>query len=389
MNKLIIFAATGLFLSLINLYADSALFLTTTPMGAEIVVDGSTLSQKTPVLLRNLSLAPHKIELSKLGYKSIILDINPGNNEVLILKPQLEYRYIPIIFPTYNNILINEQLNNKDMLLLKDGSYKFSMAPDELRIIPEYPGQRIINGLNISIPLLAMFSGALTVNEIYNPRASNVTLSPFTLSSFGLNAALIITDIILYIGRNKFYREFTPPVVAIESEYPESLYKTSNGMISAGKFDKALYYLNKIINQFPASDLFPKALYKIAKIKVIQEDTNSALDLFNKIIRDYPLPELYNSSEKSLAEIYSRMGDYQKSLDHLNLILVMETGFSREEIDLEMYKILSKWYGEDSSKGIQLKSHLEYMINTYGNSSNYEFYVTLLSRLNQNVDIEN
>ena len=157
MKKLIIVFTIVLFLPFIELYADSALFLNSTPGRAVIIIDGLVFTQKTPALLRNLSTGTHQIELLKTGYTTIKINTDIKDNDVKILAPTLEYKFIPMIFPTYDDIRINEQPNNRNMLLLEDGTYNFTMNPKQLRITPIYPGQRVINGLNISIPLLAVF----------------------------------------------------------------------------------------------------------------------------------------------------------------------------------------------------------------------------------------
>ena len=152
-------------------------------------------------------------------------------------------------------------------------------------------------------------------------------------------------------------------------------------MFSAGKLDTSLYYLNKIIGGFPDSDIYPYALYKTARIKIIKGETDSAEVLLNTVIYEYPLPDLYNSAVKSLADIFSRKGKYQESLDQLDLILFMESGFTREEIDLYRYKILKKWLESDPDKYSELKSHIEYMVQKYTNSSYYDSYVRILSEI--------
>lgn len=389
MKKLIFIFIIAIFFSFIEIYADPAVFLNSIPGRAEIVIDGLVIPQKTPALIRNLSPGLHLIELSKTGYTTVKMNIELKSDEVLIIDPVLQYQHIPIIFPTYDDIQINEQQNSRDILLLEDGTYNFSMNSEQLRITPMYSGQKIINGLNISIPLLAAFSGAMTVNEIYNPRNADGSLSVFTLSSIGINAALIIADIILYFNRNRFYKEFKPPKVTIESEHPESLYATAEEMFAAGKLDTSLYYLNRILVQFPESDIYPYALYKSAKIKIIKEETDSAEILLNTLINEYPLPELYNSAVKSLADIFLRKGKFQESIDQLNLILFLESGITREEIDLQQYKILKKWSESDPDKYIELISHMEYMIQAYANSNYYDSYLRLLSEISAKHNMEN
>ncbi len=384
MNKLITVFTICLFFMVLELHADSALFINSTPSRAEIVIDDSNVVQKTPALLRNLSPGTHIIELSVSGYKTVHVDLELKKDEILIIDPTLEYQYIPMIFPTYNDIRINEESNNRNMLLLEDGTYSFNMNPGQISVTPIYPGQRIINGLNISIPILTAFSGVLTVNEIYNPGNTDGNLSVFTISSFGISAALIVTDIILYFLRNRFYKNYSAPEVSIESEYPEELFETAEEMFAAGKLDTSLYYLNKILNRFPFSDIYPDTLYKAARIKIIKGENDSAELMLKTLIQEYPLPDFYNFALKSLADIYYQNGKYRESLDQLDLIIFMEAGFSREEIDLQRYKILNKWYETDSSLYVQLKKQLKSIVNQYTNSPYYNFYVEMLLELNEN-----
>lgn len=381
MNKLITVFTICLFFMVLELHADSALFINSTPSRAEIVIDSSNVVQKTPALLRNLSPGTHIIELSVSGYKTVHLDLELKKDEILIIDPTLEYQYIPMIFPTYNDIRINEESNSRNMLLLEDGTYSFNMNPGQISVTPIYPGQRVINGLNISIPILTAFSGVLAVNEIYNPGNTDGNLSVFTISSFGISAALIVTDMILYFLRNRFYKNYSAPEVSMESEYPEELFATAEEMFAAGKLDTSLYYLNKILNRFPFSDIYPDTLYKAARIKIIKGENDSAELMLKTLIQEYPLPDFYNFALKSLADIYYHNGKYRESLDQLNLILFMEHGFTTEEIDLQRYKILKKWSETDSDRYTELKTHMEYMVQTYTNSSHNNSYVRILSEI--------
>lgn len=386
MKKLTIIILIILLASGTLLFADLAVFLNSLPGKSKIVIDGIVFPRETPALLRNLSPGKHSIEFLQSGYTPVKINIDIKNNDVLIIKPTLEYQYIPMIFPTYDDIQINEQQNNGDILLLENGTYSFGMSSDQLRITPVYPGQRVINGLNISIPLLTAFSGAMTINEIYYPRNTDNSLSLFTLSTIGISAALIIADIFLYFNRNRYYKDFSPPGVKIKSEHPDNLYSTAEEMFAAGKLATSRLYLNKILNQFPESDIYPYTLYKLAKIKIIDDETDSAADLLKTVIYDYPLPDLYNSAVKSLADIFFREGKFQKSLDQLDLIIFMESGFTLEEIDLYRYKILNKWYKSDPEKFNELKIHIEYMIQTYSDSVYYETYVRNFSDIIYNQD---
>jgi len=381
MKKNIAVFSICLFFIVIELHADSTLFIDSTPVSAEILIDGLNIDQKTPALLRNLSPGLHKLELSLKGYKTIHLDFELIKDKILIIDPTMEYQYIPMIFPTYNNIRINEKLNNRDMLLLEDGIYSINMNPGQINVTPIYPGQRVIDGLNISIPFFTAFSGVLAVNEIYNPRNTDGNLSAFTISSCGISAVLVVADLILYFLRNRFYKNFSAPEVNIESEYPEELFATAEEMFAAGKLDTSLYYLNKILNKYPFSDIYPDTLYKAAKIKIIKGETDSAERMLKTLIKDYPLPDFYNYTVKSLADIYYRNGKYRESLDQLNLILFMESGFTSEEIDLQRYKILKKWSESDSERYTELESHMKYMVQTYTSSSHNNSYIRILSEI--------
>lgn len=365
----------------VELSAETALFFTSTPMGANVVVDGSTLSKKTPVLIRNLSSGVHTIELFKLGYISTKKKIFMRKDTVLTFNQILEYQYIPLVIPTHKYININAKPNSRGNFLLKDGTYRFKMQQESLDIIPVYPGQRFIDGLNIAIPLLVILSGALTVNEIYNPHNTSKSLSGFTLFSFGVNTALIAADGGLLFARDKYYKNFSIPESAVETDYPETIYKTAEQMFSAGELDKSLYYLDRILKEFTQSDIYPYALFKAAKINIVKDNSSLAQKMLLKLVNDYPVPELYNTAVKSLSDIYLRNGEYKESLDQLSLIIFTDHGFTREDIDFQRYKILKKWAESDKEKNAALKSHIESMVQNYPDSPRYNLYIRILSTL--------
>ena len=365
------------------IFSETILFIDSTPGRADIMVDGVIISQQTPALLRDLTIGAHNIELSKSGYIADEISVALLENDIKILSQTLEYGSIPLLFPVQDGVQINNK-NIQEMLFLENGEYSFDMDPELLQITPIYPWQKIINGLNVSIPIISIFSGALTVNEIYNSHDSPGDLSVFTLSTIGVNAVLIAADILLYFTRDKYYKNYSLPTAAIEIEYPNNLYDIAEDMVMAGKLDSALHYLYKIIEKYPNANIYPNALYKTAKIKIINGDIETAKAFLETIILEYPLPSIYNSAVKSLSDILLRNGQYRESLEQLDLIVFMEAGFSREEIDLQRYKILNKWYETDSSLYVQLKKQLESIVKQYTNSSYYNFYVEILLELNKN-----
>jgi len=323
------------------------LFLNTDPIGAEVIINGTPLVETTPVLLNDLDPGTYTVELKKEGYKSVSANVEVDIGKPLIRMTKLEYQYFKPRLMDEETIVFNgEVMENPEFGLRLDvGSYTFRRGAGGLFIDPVYPKQELIDALSITIPVLAILSGVLTVNDIIRPQTAGYSLSPSVVLSWAMTLSISAADLFLAGDKRSYMRDLEPVVLDADSSSfeAETYYERGERMLSMGSMNEAVEYYSVILHRFPDSTYVPEALYKIAKIHQITGETSMAAVEMQMILDSYPVPELYDKTCQNLAVLYFRKGDFQKSLTYLDAMVFIDPLFSREEVALYGSDILEVW----------------------------------------------
>ena len=313
---------------------ETLLFISTSPINTTILLDGSPQLNRSPLLIRTLSPGDHIIEIMGLP--------NPGSPRKITLNRgdirSLSFDYV-------NN---NIQIHNVHP----------SSFVTEVPLLPEeYPKQKSINILNIAIPVFAVISGLLTINDAVYSKDTGLFFSPITITAYTVTAGL--TGYRIALGRQKkryiqsvdeqFDNVNTPFRMALEQ------YNMGQEALSLDELDRALFHYTTIVHQYQNTMYLPYALYKIAKIHAIREQYDLATQGFTHITAQYPLPDLYDRSLKSLADIAASQGRYIESIGYLDRMVYADPLFNRNTVNRYKAKLEEQWikdrtYGEGVSQ---------------------------------------
>jgi tetratricopeptide (TPR) repeat protein len=316
----------------------STLFLSTSPIRAYVSIDGTPLSEETPLIFKDLIPGEHHIVIRKHGLKrhDLNIDIKPG--EIRAIHIELEKADAP----NYS----------------KEG---------QIYIDPVFPKQKTLNAMRIAVPIFIAVSGFLTLNDIVYPKETGLFFSPITITSYAATAGVIGIKVALKRNKKRFEESFHPKpnVIQNSTNDAEECFKKGQEMLTQDRFPEAIDYYIVVIEEYKDSIYFPYALYKIAKIHFITGEYTLAATEFNLIAHEYPLPDLYDRSLKSLSDLYLEQGLYKQSIECLENMVLIDPLYTKEEIDQYIHEIRAQWdqinnhtaqYSEDSA----LPIHGEY-----------------------------
>ncbi|MFP4563424.1 MAG: PEGA domain-containing protein [Spirochaetia bacterium] len=318
-----------------------AVFIVTDPFGARVELAGAEIG-KSPLVLTDVEPGDYLLEIDLIGYHPVSLEITVEAGRPSIFRFDLSRSYVFTGFPEEERVAVEGAEFGERFFALPPGKYGFDKEGKTLSVRPQYPGQRVIDALNIAIPIVTAFTIALTVVEALQPRIGGLPLSPFVLSAYGVDAALIGASIGLYIQRGKFYRNFTYAAAAGSAEDARGLFTSGIEALDEGELDEAAGRFEELSVKYPHSAYTPEALYRIARIHLIQDKTDQAEIYLTRIIERYPVPEYYDQCRKLLSDIYLARREYKKSLEQLDSVLYVSEVYSREDIGLFRCKALTQ-----------------------------------------------
>jgi len=362
----------------------AVLFLTTSPINADVLLDGEPLEEQTPLLLRELDPGSHELEIRKPGYRIELREIELAAGEIRSLEIDLASLSFSPLLPEEQKVIIRgeEKAAGDTLYHLPEGSYSFSREGGSLHIEPVFPQDGWIIGLNLAIPLSLAFSTVLTLHDIFHPKRAalqfteDFSLSPVTLSAYGLTFTLISFDIALYVRRNRARQAFTysttPKEQALHSatEY----YDRAENLLALGQLEEALRFYTRVLEGYKDSPLYPYALFKTARIHFLTGEDSLAAIEFNLIADHYPLPDLYDKAQRGLADILLRQGAFQESIEQLQHMVFADPLYSEEEIELLEAEILEDWFTDDPDVIDRVIAAYTTLINSYPESDNVDLY---------------
>jgi len=366
--------------------ADTAIiFLSSSPINAQVLHNGEPLAAETPLLLRDLAPGKHTFELRKEGFPARKVRVELGAGEV---KSQVADLTGGTFQPAFLNeaglVLAGTPEKTAGLLFqLPEGDYRVRRKGDELVVEPRYRLQGTITGLNIGLPLALAFSGVLTLYDILNPPGGPVPLSAATLSSYGITAGLAGFDLVLHLKRRSFHKAYTYSVRPLQESphVARELYERAEALLAQSRREEALHFYGLVVNEHPDSVYLPQALFKTAEIHFQTEDDTLAILEFRLLVNRYPLPDLYDKAEKSLADLYARQGAYPESLAQVDAMVFADPLYSREEIDLYRCEILAQWAAADRAQLPSLLEAWRGLVERYPDSPRAQEYRQRLDEL--------
>jgi outer membrane protein assembly factor BamD (BamD/ComL family) len=354
----------------------SILFVNSSPLGAEVAMDGRDLGGRTPLLLRDLEPGRHRLELRKQGFQARSLEIGLASGEAQVVAVDLPEQGISTSFPAEGEIVIEGKAEAAGDRIIYFGQGGFNIAREQgvVHVDPLYPQQRLIDALNITIPIMLVFATLLTVDAVSNPPATDWPVPPAVLASNGITLSMIGLDIGLNLHKRRQMRSYSYTARSAEAnqQVARNLYAEAEQRLELGELEKALEGYAELMRIQPDSPLLPMSLYRIGSIRYLRGENADAVRSFESITRDYPVAELYDRCQKNLADLMLLVKQFEASLEHLDDMVFVDPLYSREEIAFYRYSVLEAWARADPSANARLQEYRKELIERYPDSPDAE-----------------
>ncbi len=312
--------------------AASSLFVSSSPFGAIVVLDGRTRAETTPLIVRNLRAGRHKLTIAKAGYGAVTVSVNVTPGAASAVEESLPGELVGPIFPDGQKLSFRGKLYSyqSSYYEIPAGSYEISRSADTVAIKPIFPGQTLLTAFNVVTPTFLVAAGAAAVSQVFTYQNSDV--SSLVIFS-GLTLVSAMLDISLHIQKGRYMRAMTITPVPLDERDEGALYAKANDLLSRGDLAGATQQYVDIVRGSRDSIYYPMALYQLGRIGMIQGDTMLAASELRIIVDRYPVPELYDRACKALADIDYEQGDYKSALGYLDKMAFLDKLYTRAEID--------------------------------------------------------
>jgi len=359
------------------------LFITSDPINCTVEVNGAELSVRTPVLLTDLEEGSYAVILTKEGFRPAEVRVDVTAAEPRAASADLTADTVRPFFQSQDKIVVNNRttLPGAYGLDLPEGEYTIRREEGVIYIDPVYPGQKLLTAMHIGLPIMAVISGLLTVENILNPHPAWHSLSPAAVTSYVLTGGMLALDLTLLGRKRKFEREF--PVREVPggriTDDPAALYALGEQSIAGEQFQEAVDYYRLILTGFPDSPYYPQALYKLARIHYVLGNTRLSLQELRIVKNRYPLPDLYDKACKNLADIYYSQNRYEKALEYLDQIVFYDPLHTRESVDFYRAQIRERQYTYGDLDIDRVIGAYRGLFKRYGGSENRPQYAYTLA----------
>jgi hypothetical protein len=354
----------------------SILFVNSSPLGAAVAIDGRDLDGRTPLLLRDLEPGRHRLELEKEGFQTRSLEIGLASGEAQVVAIDLPEQGISVGFPAEGDIVLDGTTTAARDRIFYFGQGSFSIVREQgvVHVDPRYPQQRLIDALNITIPIMLVFSTLLTVDAVSNPPATGWPIPPGVLASNGITLSMIGLDIGLNLYKRRQMQSYSSTARSAEAnqQVARNLYAEAEQLLELEKLDEALEGYAELMRIQPDSPLLPMSLYRIGSIRYLRGENAAAVLDFESITRDYPVAELYDRCQKNLADLMLLVKQFESSLEHLDDMVFVDPLYSREEIAFYRESVLEAWARADASVTTRLQEYRKELIERYPDSPDAE-----------------
>lgn len=314
--------------------AGSVLFLNSSPLGAEVVFDGTVVG-RTPLLLEEAAPGEHRIELVKLGFlptsQTVTLEADAVENISIRLEPATyvtQFSGSEVISPD------GRFARNDATVNLTAGTYQLSTVGTALKIEPVYPLEGARIATMILTPALALLTAVSAAEDYLSPNTFSLRPSTSTVTSFALTVASAGFLIGLSADRTRYLQptaitRYQGRMTATEAE---RAFQAGEEALSAGNLITAVDNYSQLLTDAPESERLPGALYKTARVYSVAGEDELALPLFRRLVTDYPVAEYYDAALMEIAEIRASAGEYDSARAAIARMVFASPLFTREEV---------------------------------------------------------
>ena len=354
MNSIIICFLLLFALSYAGADENTALFINSSPINANIIIDGNAVVQKTPALLTGITAGEHEIKILKDGFDVTDSTVAVIGGTVNISTFTLYNGNYLASFPDEESIILHtdEDKELPSEFRMPDGDYRIEKSEGVLKITPIYPKSGLVAVTG------TLFAGALAANliaigeqvrhsstgDLGVPFSTGVIATGAAATILGVTQFALLVDKLKFFENTRFYKDDPGQ----NENDAQRLFDNAQNAMSAGRLEAALTGFSSLISSHPDFPGFPEALYRIARLHIISGDTNLAITELKIIITDFPDPDIYDKACQTLALMYFNSGEIEKSVQSAENMVFYDPLFADTPSDIENYGIewvIANWAG--------------------------------------------
>jgi len=298
------------------------LFITSDPIGAEIILNGEPLLETTPALVELKQGQEVSLELVKESYKSASSQfLLEGTTWVEELT--LQAQFITTEFPG------NTPEEGKRYYQIPEGDYEIDRGNAEFFLKPVYAKESTISILSLlTVPALGGTTALWFSQNNFEP-------SPTTIGISTLAVTLFLTNLYYHLDRKGHEDDFYEAVREVEPQVDISreLFTQADRYLQQGRFLDAEREYLRLLREIPDSPLYPLAYYKLARLHQIMGKRELSRRELNLLLKHYPHPDTYDRTLKSLADLALAEENTEEALGYFDQMLFVDPLFDRQEID--------------------------------------------------------
>lgn len=310
------------------------LMVMTDPMGATIYLNGTPLERPSPAIIELEGGETYRVRLATDGYHELSLIVRPRADS----GPEIiDHDFSPAsveLFRTGSDNPLETRVERFDFSGYEQIQLQLAdEGPGDPR--PLYPGTRLLNFTDIGLPLLALATGMLMLNDVYHPPEEDAAVSADIIGAGGALAALLGLNLYLHREEKRFHRNYRPSTVELnQTRYGAyRRYSDAQRLITAEAYQMAERELKALIDETPRSRFVPRALYSLSRIALQQGDFERSEGYLNTIINTYPDPAVYDLACKNLADVLISGGRIREAVSVLERMVYADETYSPEIID--------------------------------------------------------
>ena len=332
-----------LLLAVVPVVLAGTVFVSSSPQGARVTVNGAELDQVTPLRIELDTGESAQIEASLPGHLPAEYLLEPERSDVVEIDLTLVPDFVLTGFPEdQSSLRLLADVPRARFVRLPQGTYTIERGEDGVVVTPHYRHDALIGGLSVgaAVGLGTTITSLLT--DLEGPDATR--LSGATVVSGFATLILLTADIVFLADRARFFSSLEPVVVPVNPLDARLLLDRAEIALEAGSLAFAEESLAEYVRLVPDGDRVAESLYRRARILVSTGEFERALPVYEALIRDYPNAEFYDRGILGLAEAYGRLGRPADGIAALADIVFVRDVPSHEEVDLQradLYDILS------------------------------------------------
>ena len=327
------------------LAAESALFVSSAPIRAEVTINGTAYGP-APVLVRGIAPGVYEVTAIKSGYQPATERVEIAAQEVraVRLRPQPDF-FVGSFSAAQTIVGSRVYARQESVFELPSGTYELSADGNDLRLSPVYPREGALQAARLTTVAAGLAALIATVEDLlirdgrsyftsYLPSPATFAVLTVTAGAAGFWIGLA-ADKRAYEQRMAVNR-FTGMLTHAEAE---RLYLEGDAALEAGSLSRALGGYSRVVADGGDSEYLPSALYKSAQIYSVSGDLEFAAQLLEILVTELPEADLYDRALKLLGDLYTTLGRYDEAIDRLGRMLFYDDLFDREDIAVQVEEI--------------------------------------------------